>query len=109
MQVTLYGLTTCESCRKARAALREAGHPVIFRDIRADPLSPEDIGHLLGALGTDLVNRRSATWRGLDPAARAAPPGELLAAHPALMKRPVIEVDGRLWLGWDSVTQAALA
>jgi arsenate reductase len=44
----------------------------------------------------------------LDEAARARPPLELLAEHPTLMKRPVIERDGSLHLGWAKDVQAAL-
>ena len=35
-------------------------------------------------------------------AARAAGPAALLAAHPTLMKRPVIDRDGVLTLGWTA-------
>lgn len=108
MPITLYGLAGCDSCRKARAALRAAGHEVIVRDIRAEPLAPGEIARLLAALGPDLVNRRSATWRGLDASQRAAAPAELIARHPAIMRRPVIEAGGRLFLGWDAAARAAL-
>jgi arsenate reductase-like glutaredoxin family protein len=33
---------------------------------------------------------------------------DLLAAHPALMKRPLIERDGELFLGWSADVQKAL-
>jgi arsenate reductase-like glutaredoxin family protein len=39
---------------------------------------------------------------------RAGEPLDLLRAHPALMKRPLIERDGELFLGWDQNTKAAL-
>lgn len=91
----IWGLPTCDSCRKARAALTGAR----FRDIRAEPLSAAEIAELLAALGDKAVNRASTTWRGLDEAERARPVAELLARHPALMKRPVIRQDGRLSLG----------
>ena len=32
----------------------------------------------------------------------------LLAAHPTLMKRPVVEKDGQVWLGWGPEVQAAV-
>jgi arsenate reductase-like glutaredoxin family protein len=35
----LYGIPTCDTCKKAQKALKEVGHEVIFRDIRAEPLS----------------------------------------------------------------------
>lgn len=103
----LLGLATCDTCRSARRALSGAGHDVEFRDIRKNPLSAADIAVLLAAHGPDLVNRRSATWRGLSEADRRADPAMLLQRHPALMKRPVIRVNGDSWLGWTSEVQAA--
>jgi len=106
--MVICGLKTCDSCRKAAKALKAAGHPVRLRDLRDEPLGPDELHRFLDAFGQALVNRRSATWRGLDEAARAGDPVELLAKHPALMKRPVIEADGRLHLGWDAEVQSAL-
>lgn len=107
-EMVLYGIASCDTCRKARAALKAAGHPVTFRDIRAQPLTGPEIGELLAAFGPALVNRSSATWRGLGEAERAGAPAALIAAHPTLMKRPVIRADGRLHLGWTPAVQAAL-
>jgi arsenate reductase len=55
-----------------------------------------------------LVNTRSTTWRSLSEAERQGDPLELLRAHPALMKRPLIEKDGALYLGWTAETRSAL-
>lgn len=104
MTTTIYGLKTCESCRKALRALPGAR----FRDIRAEPLDAAELAGFLAAFGAALVNRASTTWRGLDEAARARPPEALLAAHPALMKRPVIRAGAALHLGWTPATRAAL-
>lgn len=104
----LYGLKTCDTCRKALKALETAGHAPDFVDIRATPLPPEQLATFHAAFGEALVNRRSTTWRGLSEAERAGNPLALLAAHPALMKRPVIEADGQLWLGWGKDVQTAL-
>jgi len=52
--------------------------------------------------GDLILNTRSTTWRSLDAEARARPPLELIAAYPALMKRPLISVSDRLFLGWNS-------
>jgi len=41
-------------------------------------------------------------------AERAAPPLELLAAHPALMKRPLMAVDNTLFLSWSSSVEAEI-
>ena len=104
MTVSLWGLKTCDTCRKALKALPGAE----FRDVRAEPLSAEEIALLLGQFGDKLVNRASTTWRGLSEDERARPAAELLAANPTLMKRPVIASEGTWYLGWTPATRAAL-
>ncbi|MEL6645772.1 MAG: ArsC/Spx/MgsR family protein [Pseudomonadota bacterium] len=100
----IFGLRTCDTCRAAAKALPDAA----FVDVRATPLDPAEIARFLEAFGDALVNRRSTTWRGLDEKARAGDPATLLAAHPTLMKRPVIETDEGLHLGWTPEVRAAL-
>ena len=106
----ILGIKTCYTCRKARRALEAAGHAVTFRDVRDAPLTPNERRVLLDRFGeAKLINRNSATWRALSEAERAADADSLLAAHPALMKRPVID-DGAQWhLGWGAPVRAALA
>ncbi|MCP5072949.1 MAG: arsenate reductase [Rhodobacteraceae bacterium] len=102
----LYGLKTCDTCRKALKTLEQAGYAVTLVDVRADGVTPDQLAVFHGAFGTALVNTRSTTWRGLSEAARGQDPLTLLAAHPALMKRPVIERAGVLTLGWGKDVQA---
>lgn len=105
----LYGLKTCDTCRKAVKMLEAAGRTVRFVDVRAEPLSADQLAEFMAAFGDALVNTRSTTWRGLSEGDRKGAPAELLAAHPALMKRPVIRADdGTLHLGWGKEVQAAL-
>ena len=96
----LYGIKTCDTCRRALKELEAVGRPVSFVDVRADGLPEPKLRAFLDAFGEKLVNRSSATWRGLSEADRAGDPLNLIAAHPTLMKRPVIEEGDRLWLGW---------
>ncbi|WOI57356.1 arsenate reductase family protein [Palleronia sp. LCG004] len=104
----LYGLKTCDTCRKALKALRDAGHEVEFHDLRADGLPAERIAEFHARFGDILLNRRSTTWRNLSEAEREHDPVDLIVVHPTLMKRPVIDVDGTLHLGWDATTRAEL-
>ena len=97
--LTLYGLKSCDSCRKARQAAEKAGKPLTFVDIRETPLSPSERAQFLAAFGDALINRKSTTWRGLSEDDRSQDAETLLAAHPTLMKRPVIEGE-TLTLGW---------
>lgn len=100
----VFGIKTCDTCRKA---VRELDAE--FRDIRADPLSAAELERFLDAFGDDLVNTRSTTWRGMDADARQGAPAALLAEHPTLMKRPVIETpEGQLYLGWGAAVKARL-
>ncbi|MGO4916535.1 arsenate reductase family protein [Pseudogemmobacter sp. W21_MBD1_M6] len=100
-----YGLKTCDTCRKA---LKSLGNGVTVIDVRADGVAQDDLARFYATFGDKLVNRASATWRGLSDSERDQAPLALLAAHPTLMKRPVIEADGRLYLGWGKDVQAAL-
>ncbi len=96
----VYGLKSCDTVKKAMGELTAAGHAPELVDIRATPLEEADLERFFAEFSEDLVNRRSATWRGLSEAERAGDPIRLIFAHPALMKRPVIEAEGRLTLGW---------
>jgi Spx/MgsR family transcriptional regulator len=102
---TVYGLKNCDTCRTAVKALEASGQRVSFQDVRSEPLSEKDIRRFIEAFGDRLVNTRSTTWRGLSEEERQAPAGQLLADHPALMKRPVIDDGDRLTLGWDKAVQ----
>lgn len=104
----VYSLKSCDTCRKALRELRAAGHDPQVIDVRADGVPPADLARFMAAFGDDLVNRRSTTWRGLSEDERGAEPLELLARHPTLMKRPVTDVDGQLFLGWGADVCAAL-
>jgi Spx/MgsR family transcriptional regulator len=104
----LYGIPTCDTCKKALKALEAAGHAVTFRDVRAEPLTEAEISEFVTEFGDAIVNRASTTWRGLSDFIRASEPEAQLAAHPTLMKRPVIRSNHGLTLGWDDKVQAKL-
>ena len=108
MSVTLYGIPTCDSCRKARRALEAAGHAVAFRDVRAAPPAVAEWAEMVAALGEGLVNRRAPSFRALPPDLRTAPPVEILSQAPVVMKRPVIRSAQGWHLGWGPEVQAAL-
>ena len=106
MAIVIYGIKTCDSCRKALKSLGAQG--ATLHDIRAQPLTEEERAEFTDRFGDALINRSSATWRGLDESERTASPDALLAAHPTLMKRPVIRAGGTLYLGWKTDVQRAL-
>ena len=101
-----FGLKSCDTCRKALKALAASGHTPEVIDVRADGISDDDRATSGATFGDAAINRASTTWRGLSDAEKAGDPAALLAAHPTLMKRPVIEVDGIWTIGWKADVQA---
>ncbi len=104
----VFALKSCDTCRKAIAAIRAAGHDPDVIDVRADGLSDADRAAILAAFGDMAINRASTTWRRLSDAEKASDPSALLAAHPTLMKRPVIDHNGQLFLGWKADVQTSI-
>lgn len=99
----LYGLKTCDSCRKALKALPDAN----FSDVRKDGVPADVLGRAAATFGSAIVNKSSTTWRGLDDADRARDPLDLITEHPTLMKRPLIVDGDKMTLGWKADAQEA--
>ena len=104
----VYGLSTCDTCRNAIKALKEAGYTLEIVDVRADGVATERLADFHAEFGDALINRRSTTWRGLSEAEREREVLDLLHDHPTLMKRPVVAHKGALTLGWTKDIQARL-
>ncbi len=101
-----FGLKSCDTCRKAMKSLAAVGHSPKVIDVRADGVSDADLAEIITQFGDAAINRASTTWRGLTDLEKASDPLALLAAHPALMKRPVIEANGVWTIGWKADVQA---
>ena len=93
---TLYGLNTCDTCRKARNWLKRFDVQHDFVDYRSEPVPAATLKDWAGQLGgwEKLVNKSSTTWRNL-PAARKTPGSDaewklLLKEYPQLVRRPVV-------------------
>jgi arsenate reductase-like glutaredoxin family protein len=102
----LYGLSTCDTTKKALKALQKAGKDVAFRDVRAQPLTSAEIDAIITEFGDRAVNKQSTTYRGFSDFLRESDADAQIAAQPTVMKRPIIQ-DGATWyLGWDDATEA---
>lgn len=111
--IAVYGIKTCDTCRKALKWLGENGLAHRFHDLRADGLDPAVLDGWIAELGWEkLLNRSSTTWRGLPPdqteALDQAKARTLLLAHPTLIKRPVFDLGGRRLVGFKAAEQQAL-
>ena len=96
----LFGLKTCDTCRKALKSLATAGRDVTYLDVRKDGVPQEILEQAWANFGNKLVNKSSATWRGLSEDEKANVGLETLIENPTLMKRPLIVDGDRMTLGW---------
>ncbi|MGB7317835.1 MAG: ArsC/Spx/MgsR family protein [Planktotalea sp.] len=100
----LYGLKNCDTCRKALKNLPNA----VLVDVRSEGVPRDVLQTAYERFDAALLNTRSTTWRGLSAEERQRPALDLITDHPALMKRPLIDDAGTLYLGWGRDVQAAL-
>ncbi len=104
----LYGISTCDTCKKAVKSLEAAGREVTFQDIRATPLTPVEINELVIEFGDRLINKQSTTYRSFSDFLRESDTDVQIASQPTVMKRPVIRDGDQFYLGWGDDVQAAL-
>lgn len=113
--ITMYGLKTCDTCRKALQWLKQNDIAVTYRDVRADGVSKADVKRWVAAAGLkSVLNTRSTTWRQMSAADQARAESEagaiaLLVEAPTLLKRPIFERGGDILVGFNGATQAALS
>lgn len=111
-KVTLYGIPNCDTVKKARAWLDSQGVAYTFHDFKKQGLDKNLAQAWLKDIGPEtLINRKGTTWRKLDEAtqAKAASPAgalEVMLANPSVIKRPVLDRDGALSVGFTPETYA---
>jgi arsenate reductase len=94
--LTLYGISNCDTVRRARSWLDAHDVNYRFHDFRKDGLTSDLVSTGLQEVPAEkLINKHSATWRELPDSVRSQADGQavgLLAEHPTLIKRPVLEL-----------------
>ena len=105
--ITLYGIKNCDTIKKARNWLTDNGIEYKFHDVRADGIDAASIEQWIEQAGWETVlNRRGTTWRKLESSVQESNNRDnvsaLLAEHPAMIKRPVLDIDGRITIGFKA-------
>ena len=105
MTITMYGIKNCDTIKKARMWLEERGLAYDFHDYKASGIDRARLQGWVDALGWEiLLNRAGTTFRKLPDADRAdldaAKAIALMEAQPSMIKRPVLDVDGELLVGF---------
>ena len=105
MTITIYGIKNCDTMKKARAWLDSHGVAYDFHDYKAAGIARDRLKRWSDALGWEtLLNRAGTTFRklpeadkeGLDEKKALA----LMLAQPSMIKRPVLDLGGKLVVGF---------
>ena len=114
-RITIYGIRNCDTMKKARRWLDSNGVDYAFHDYKTAGVS----GTLLRAwsrkVGWEtLLNRAGTTFRKLPEADKSnlteARAIDLMLAQPSMIKRPVLDADGEIIVGFrQEQYQEALA
>ena len=104
--LTIYGIPNCDTCRNARKWLYKKSVQYCFHDFRSDGLDIETLTRW--ADRTDwqkLLNTRSLTWRKVPQAERESMTMggaiSLMLVQPTLIKRPVLECEDCIAIGFS--------
>lgn len=105
MPTTIYGIKNCDTMKKARVFLDEHGVDYAFHDYKASGIDRPHLERWCREAGWETVlNRGGTTFRKLPDAARENLDEEraiaLMLEQPSMIKRPVLEKDGRLLIGF---------
>ncbi|MFK8067617.1 MAG: ArsC family reductase [Gammaproteobacteria bacterium] len=109
----LYGISNCDTIKKAKKWLSDQMVAFQFHDFRKDGLETEQLEIWIDALGWEvLLNKRGTTWRKLDESDQADLDAEkacaLMVKHPALIKRPVLVTADEIIVGFKPEEYARL-
>jgi len=105
MTITIYGIKNCDTMKKARAWLDSHGVAYGFHDYKTEGIAKEKLKRWSNQLGSEtLLNRAGTTFRklpdsdkeGLNERKALA----LMLAQPSMIKRPVLDLDGKLLVGF---------
>ncbi|MCV9962390.1 ArsC family reductase [Pararhizobium sp. BT-229] len=105
MSVTIYGIKNCDTMKKARTWLDGQGIAYDFHDYKAVGISREALQRWCAALGWEtILNRAGTTFRALPDADKQDLNEKkaiaLMLAQPSMIKRPVLDRDGKLLAGF---------
>ncbi|MSP74768.1 MAG: ArsC family reductase [Rhodospirillaceae bacterium] len=109
--VAIYGIKNCDTMKKARAWLDAHGVGYAFHDYKTAGIEPGLLRAWAKKTGWEtLLNRAGTTFRKLPDADKAgiteAKAIALMLAQPSMIKRPVLDVNGHLIVGFKPETYA---
>ncbi|MEE9335339.1 MAG: ArsC family reductase [Granulosicoccaceae bacterium] len=112
MSITLYGIPNCNTVKKARRWLADAGIAYTFHDYKKQGITEAKLRAWSKEKSWELLlNKRGTTFRKLDESQRAnitqSSAIKLMKEHTSMIKRPVIEGSKELLIGFDEASYKA--
>ena len=109
---TLYGIPNCDTVKKARAWLGDAGIAYDFHDYKKAGIDEARLRRWSAEAGWEkLLNRAGTTFRKLPDADKTGLDEDkaiaLMLAQPSMIRRPVVEGGDTLLVGFDPDTWLA--
>lgn len=113
MTITIYGIKNCDTMKKARTWLEEHKVKHDFHDYKTAGIDRLRLENWCSELGWEtLLNRSGTTFRKLPETAKepldAAKVIGLMLEQPSMIKRPVLDMGGRLVVGFKPEIYAAM-
>jgi len=104
-ELVVYGIKNCDTMKKARAWLDGEGVSYRFHDYKAEGIDHQTLKRWIKAVGWEtLLNKAGTTFRKLPDHAKAdinqAKAIALMSEQPSMIKRPVIEDDRGVTVGF---------
>lgn len=103
----VYGIKNCNTVKKALDWLTENEVPFEFHDFKKEPATEEKLRNWGKHSSWEaLVNKRGTTWRKLSAEEQASvvdasSANAVLLQHNSMIKRPVVELENDILLGFD--------
>lgn len=106
MSTIIYGIKNCDTMKKARTWLEAREIPHYFHDYKVAGIDTTKLETWCEQVGWEvLLNRSGTTFRSLPEKAKQhineARAIELMVENPSMIKRPVLEYDGQLIVGFQ--------
>lgn len=103
--ITLYGIPNCDTVSKARKWLASNNIEYQFHNFKKDGLTEATLSNWIKELGWEvLLNKRGMTWRKLPDDSKTDVDQEKATAimldNTSIIKRPVLDVDGKIYVGF---------
>ena len=103
--ITIYGIKNCDTMKKARAWLEGQGIAYDFHDYKTAGIERGRLEGWASKVGWEtLLNRAGTTFRKLPDKEKEGLTGKkavaLMIGQPSIIKRPVLDVGGKLVFGF---------